>query len=181
MVPYLPYLPYTIYDRLTTIVQSCDPKREICQTFQIVPRRLVHPNERMNERTNERVEFVARRVAVRPFLVSKGEKSSKQSRTSAALDVYLTRSNLIKNLIKSDFWAASESVPNQPRRGNKTRKNFPSPSLARLWHPLRYINVSRVSNLTADFSPILVYARASREPIWNCNANNDESYKHTSR
>lgn len=36
----------TIYDRLTAIVQSCDLKREICQTFQIVPRRVVRTNER---------------------------------------------------------------------------------------------------------------------------------------
>lgn len=50
-----------IYDRLTAIVGSCDLEREICQTFQIVPRRVVRTNERMNA-WNSR----ARRVAVRP-------------------------------------------------------------------------------------------------------------------
>lgn len=125
---------------------------------------------RPNERTNERVEFACKEGCRSPF-----EKRSSRTR-SRTLDVYLTRSNLIKNLIKSDFWAAPESVPNQPRRGNKTREEFSvfvprALASRRTFIAPSDINVSRVSNLTADFSPILVHAC---EPIWNCNANNDE-------
>lgn len=142
-----------VYDRLTAIVRSCELKREICQTFQIVPRQVVRTNERTNA-WNSR----ARRVAVSPF--SKGEKRS--SRTERrTLDVYLTRSNLIKNLIKSDFWAAPESVPNQPRRGNKTRKEFsvsvpcalaPCPSAPHVYGTLRYKRVSRFESHGRFFS-----------------------------
>lgn len=108
--------------KLSTIAQLRDLEGEICQTFHIVP----------NERTNERVEFARKGVGHPPLFGFEGRDES-QTR-AARLDVYLTRSNLIKNLIKSDFWAAPESVPNQPRRGNKTRKNFPSLFLGLSFH-----------------------------------------------
>lgn len=76
--------------KLTTIATtiSCDLEGEICQTFHIVP--------------NERVEF-AREGGwlIRPFSASQGE--TREPARAARLNVYLTRSNLIKNLIKSDF------------------------------------------------------------------------------
>lgn len=83
------------------------------------------PDERVR---NERVRNSRARESggrVRPFLASRRRgRESLTRRRARTLDVYLTRSNLIKNLIKSDFWAAPESVPNQPRRSNKTRKGI---------------------------------------------------------
>lgn len=69
----------TIYDRLPAIVQSCDLEREICQTFQIVPRRVV----RTNERTDERVEFARKEGCRSPFSGFEG-REEEHSRTSAA-------------------------------------------------------------------------------------------------
>lgn len=124
-----------------------------------------------SRRTNERMEFACKEGCRSPLFEGREEEQPDQA-AAARWDVYLTRSNLIKNLIKSDFWAAPESVPNQPRRlAIKLGKNFPSPFSSRFSRssaaPRRTfmaspsdINVSRVSNLTADFSPILVYACA---------------------
>lgn len=155
--------------KLTTIAQLRELGGEICQTFHIVS-----ANERINARNSR-----ARGLGVRPFPASKGE--TRELTRAARLDVYLTRSNLIKNLIKSDFWAAPESVPNQPRQSNKTRKNFPSPFLGpsflapssrRLWHPLRHKRVSRFESHGWFFPDTCLLARRGR-PIWNYNANHD--------
>lgn len=119
-----------------------------------------------------------------------GEEGAWPASRARTLDVYLTRSNLIKNLIKSDFWAAPESVPNQPRRSNKTRKGifrlccaeappsgvYPASTVSSpFMAPLRNINVSRVSNLSRRifFFRCLCSCYPSKDTIWNCNANNE--------